>query len=95
MAKKLRDGDRVRLRKPLSQCWPGIWVVFGADPYDRDGVRLRKLGSDSMLEACGHEVALCRDNNIVRGLAGQERVAKKNRRLINKIFKEIDSERKD
>lgn len=96
MTTRLRDGDRVRIRQPLDKIWPGIWVVFDANQYGNDDFRLRKLGEESRtLEACRHEVSLCKDNEAVRGLAGQERVVKKNRRLINKILKEIGNERKN
>lgn len=96
MSSRLRDGDRVRIRRPLDQIWPGIWVVFDASPYSDDDFGLHKLGDENRtLNACRHEVSLCKDNDAVRGLLGQERVVKKNRRLINKILKEIKNERKN
>lgn len=69
--------------------------MFDAEYSSPDCVRLRSLESGRELDACRQEVAICRDNDIARGLDGQQRVVRKNRRLINKILKEIDGERKD
>lgn len=93
MARQVRCSDYVRLRWPLNKIWPGVWVV---SEIEGDDLLLRKPSQkNKTLGACRHEVGLCTNNEVMRGLDGQECVVKKNRRLINKILKEITNERKN
>ena len=95
MKRLLRAGDKIRLRVPLLSGYRGVGFVLETQAHPDDGVIFEIPGRPGRRDACRHEVGICRDNDAVRGIAGQERVVKKNRRLINKILKEIESGRKD
>lgn len=87
----LRAGDKIQLRAPLLSGYRGIGFVLETQAHPDDGVVFHIPGCEKRRDAARNEVYVCRDNDLVRSLPGHERVAKKNRRIINKILKEIES----
>jgi hypothetical protein len=95
MKQLLRAGDKIRLRVPLLSGYKGVGFVLETQAHPEEGVIFRVPGCNKRRDAARNEVSLCRDNEAARALAGQERIAKKNRRLIKNIQKEIESVRKN
>ena len=95
MKRVLRAGDKIQLRVPMLSGCKGIGFVLETQQHPDDGVVFHIPGCEKRRDAARNEVYVCRDNDLVRSLPGHERVAKKNRRMISKILKEIESGREN